>query len=245
MNLEQMIIDKEILTGKVIASKYNSELRQDVLVVLYNGRKVIMPSNEVDIEKDWETLTGFLGREISFIVTEKIGQMLLASRKEAQKLKRDDVLQRLKQGEIFEGKVINTLKYAAYIEIEGVLTALLKNSDFSDGFTAIKEVLKKGDTLKVKLKNAANENKILLGVPEKFSADTSAYFNSIQEGDIVPGVLKTLRPNMCFVNLHPGIDGLASVPYIEVDEDMKVNFEIKKIDKENKKIRGRITSLIK
>lgn len=245
MNLEKVLEDRKILTGRVISCKFNTALKQDVLILLCEKRKVVMPASEVDIEKEWDTLTGFLGREMHFLPIKKDGQMLIVSRKELQNERREDVLQRLKAGEVFEGKVINILKYAAYIEIEGVLTALLKNTDFSDGFMSIKEVLKKGDTVKVKLKNNSSDKKIALTVTEKYVADIDAYFNNVNEGDIVKGTLKTLRPDMCFVNLYPGIDGLASVPHEEIDEEMKVNFEIKKIDRENKKIRGKITSIIR
>ena len=243
MNLDKVLEEKKILTGKVIAVKYNAELKEEVLVLLHEGRKVIMPKSEIDTEKEWESLIGFVGRILSFIPTNKIGQMLIVSRKELQLLKRDEVLQQLKEGEVFEGRIINILKYGAYVEVEGVLTALLKNKDFSDGFTSIKEVFKKNDTLKVKLQRVSTDTKILLETTELYTPDVEGYFEKIKEGDIVHGKLKTLRPNMCFVNLAPGVDGLAPVPFLEVDEDMNVNFEIKTIDKDTLRIRGKVVSI--
>lgn len=243
MNLDKILEDKKVITGKVIAVKYNAELKEEVLVLVHEGRKVIMPKSEIDIEKEWESLIGFTGRVLSFIPINKIGQMLIVSRKELQLLKRDEVLQKLKEGEVFEGRIINILKYGAYIEVEGVLTALLKNKDFSNGFTSIKEAFKKNDTLKVKLQRASTDKKILLETTELYTPDVEGYFEKIKEGDIVSGRLKTLRPNMCFVNLAPGVDGLAPVPFIEVDEDMDVNFEIKTINKDTLRIRGKVVSI--
>lgn len=243
MNLDQVLEDKKVLTGKVISVKYNSELKQEVLVLLHEGRKVIMPKDEIDIEKEWESLIGFTGRVLSFIAINKIGQMLIVSRKELQKLKRNEVLQKLKEGEVFEGRIINILKYGAYIEVDGVLTALLKNKDFSNGFISIKEAFRKNDTLKVKLQRSSTDTKILLQTTESYVPDIAGYFEKVNEGDIVPGRLKTLRPNMCFVNLAPGVDGLAPVPFIEVDEDMDVNFEIKSINKDTLRIRGKVVSI--
>lgn len=233
-----------ILKGKAIAVKYNKQLQKDTLIVRSKNLTVAIPDNEIDIEKEWNSLTGFLGREIHFLLTDEIDGLKLASRKEVQKLKRDTVISSLQNGEIMNAKVINLLKYGAYLEIEGVLTVLLKNADFSTGFIAVKEVLKKGDSIKVKLKKVQQKNKILVQNAVMYTPDTDKYFEKIEVDMPLVGIVKTLRPDLCFVNLYPGVDGLASIPFhLEIDEGMKVVFEVKKIDKLNKKIRGKVVSI--
>lgn len=242
MNLTNVIENKTELKGKVISNKYISSLKEDCLVIICDKRKVIMPISELDLEKEWSDIDGFTGRELHFLPIKADGHMLIVSRKELQKEKRSLVLEKLKNGESFKGKVINTLKYAAYIEIEGVLTGLLKNSDFSDSLISIKEAVKRGEYIDVKLKNHT-ENKVILTAVEKFKPNRSEFLAEKSEEDIVTGVIKTLLPDKCFVNIAPGIDGLASVPFFEVDEGMKVNFKITKIDLENERVRGKILSL--
>lgn len=242
MNLTKLIENKNELTGKVISSKFNTAINEDCLIILCDKRKVIMPKSELDIEKDWEDIDGFIGRELHFLPKKLDGQMLIVSRKDLQLEKRESVIEALKNGETFKGKVINTLKYAAYIEIEGVLTALLKNTDFSNSFISIKEAVKKGEFIDVKLKKYSDE-KILLSSVNNFIPDRKQFLLNNSEEDIVTGVVKTLLPDKCFVNLAPGIDGLASVPFFEIDEGMKVNFKITKIDLDNERVRGKIISL--
>lgn len=234
----------EIHTGRATSVKYNKYLKKEVLIVTSKQKTVAIPSDEIDVEKEWDSLLGFVGRQIQYIVTSETDDLIIASRKEVQLLKRDDILTRLKSGECMSAKVINTLKYGAYLEIDGVLTVLLKNTDFSSGFIAIKEVLRKGDTIKVKIKNPSQQNKILVEAVEKYTPNTDKYYDKLEPEMIITGVIKTLRPDMCFVNLFPGVDGLASIPFhLDLDEGIKVDFEIKKVDKINKKIRGKVVSI--
>lgn len=233
----------EILTGRAISTKYNEVLGKETLIVTSGKQSIIIPIDEVDYEKQWDSLVGFLGREIKFILTDEVDGVKIGSRKEVQRIMRSDVLDRLQRGESVTARVINLLKYGAYVEIDGVLTAMLKNTDFSDEFITTKEVLRKGDEVVVKMKSSTQQ-KILVRCIEKYTPNTDHYFETIEPGAIVTGTVKTLRPDKCFINLYPGIDGLANTPFhLELDEGIKVDFEVKKVDKINKKIRGKVVSI--
>lgn len=234
----------DISTGRAVSVKFNKTLKQETLVVSNKQETVEIPINEIDIEKEWTSLSGFLKRTISYTVIDEIDSIKIASRKKVQELTREYTLEKLKSGEVMQARVINLLKYGAYLEIDGVLTVLLKNSDFSNGFITVKEVLRKGESIKVKIKNSNQQSKILVESSEKFEPNIENFFDSLTIDTVIPGTIKTVRPDMCFVNLHPGVDGLANIPFhIDVDEGMKVDFEIKKVDKENKKVRGKILSI--
>lgn len=239
-------MSKEILKGRVIAIKHNKAINQDTLVVSHKGQTILIPKNEVDIEKDWDNLTGFIGREINFIKLDTELDLNLGSRKKAQGIKRDELIEKLKNNEIVQARVVNLLKYGAYLEIDGSVTVLLKNNDFSNGHIAANEALKRGQVLNVRLKKITEQGKIQVETESKFIPNLDKYFEKINEGDVVTGTLKTLRPDMCFVNLYPGIDGLSSVPgELDLDEGMKVEFEIRKIDPATKKIRGKVIGIKK
>lgn len=238
-------LDKiEIFTGRAVSTRYNKELKKDTLIVSFKGSTVAIPSDEIDCEKEWDSIIGFLGREIQFIIIGEQNGTKIGSRKKVQIMKRESILNRLQSGEIMTAKVVNLLKYGAYLEVDGALTVLLKNTDFSSGFIAVKEVLKKGDTLKVKAKSNIQRSKILVECVNKYTPNIDGYLDKIEQDMIVTGTVKTLRPDKCFINLYPGVDGLASIPFhLELDEGMKVDFEVKKVDKLNKKIRGKVVSI--
>lgn len=243
MNLEQVFKDKEVLNGKVTAIKYIKQLDKECLVIMCKNRKVIMPCDQIDVEREWINLDGFLGRVLYFVPIEIDGHMLVVSRKKLQEDKRDIVLRELHEGKEFDAVVINTLKYAAYVEVEGVLTGLLKNKDFSDELISVKEAVRKGGKVKVRMKPGSTDDKLLLVAAEKYVSNKSAFFDIYKVDDEIPGIVKTLRADKCFINLIPGIDGLANVPNFEIDEDVAVNFRITKIDKEAQRVRGKVISI--
>lgn len=238
--LEQLMIDKSVIKGRITSVVFDKSLNTKCLVTNFEKNEIVIPQCEVDIEKTWENLDGFIGRELSFILI-KNGEKNIGSRVELQKEKRELVLDKLKNQEVLQGTIINILKYGAYVEIEGVLTALIKNNSFADQFIAIKEVCKKGDKIDVVLKKGTNEKKLLVEAVNKYKADVSTFFNSIEVGQQLRGKVKTLRPDKCFVNLAPGVDGLSSVPLdLDIEEDATVIFEVRKKDPDTMKIRGKV-----
>ncbi|MBQ3420607.1 MAG: S1 RNA-binding domain-containing protein [Romboutsia sp.] len=240
----QALESKKILKGKAKISRYDEKLDKEILILNLKNTTGIIHIDEIDVEKEWDRLNGFIGRELIFVVTEVHDDYVICSRKKAQEMLMDDVLERLKSGEVFSAKVINPQKYGAYIEIEGVLTGILKNLDFAENHITVKEVLQKGDIVNVRLKKITNNGKLNFEAVTKYKSSSSIDFSSFKIDDIVEGKLKTIQPDKCFVNIAPGLDALCSIPTIgDLYEDMNVIIKISKLDEVSRKIRGKIIEI--
>ncbi|WPS85464.1 S1 RNA-binding domain-containing protein (plasmid) [Brevibacillus halotolerans] len=243
---EKAVQEKTIMKGMVKVVQYNQELETDILILDLEGVKGIIVREEVDLEVNWKSLVGFLGREVSFVVKEvdKDSGVVICSRKDAQEILKESIVERLKEGEVFGAQVINILKYGAYVEIEG-LTGLLKNIDFAEDYTTIGEVLKIGDSVNVKLKKVSENNRLIFEAVEKFKNPTIMEFDMFEPNQVVLGVVRNVKPDGVFVCIAPGLDALCPIPATgEIEEGMKVYFRITQVRTEEKRVRGKIVRVL-
>lgn len=132
------------------------------LLVNVNGVMCFCHISQVShqrIEKATDVLK--IGEEYTFRVIEidKEAQKVGLSYKVLQKTQKQQNLQSLKVGEKFLGKVKKLLAYGAIVEIENNITGLLHISDASLVFgTFIRDIVKEGEELDVKVKNIDTEN---------------------------------------------------------------------------------------
>jgi small subunit ribosomal protein S1 len=183
---------------------------------------------------------------VSFVVKEidRDAGVVICSRKEAQAILKEKIIERLKEGEVFSAKVINILNYGAYVEIDGV-TGLLKNVDFAEDYTTIGEVLKIGDTVNVKLKKISANGKLNFEAVEKYKSPTIMNFDMFERDQVVLGVVRNVKPWGVYVCIAPGLDALAPIPGTgEIEEGMKVSFRITQVRKEEKRVRGKIVRIL-
>lgn len=243
---EKAMNTKEILKGLVKVVHNNAELDTDVLVLDLDGVKGIIVREEVDMEVEWKSLVGFLGREVSFLVKEidVDAGVVICSRKDAQAILKEEVVDRLREGEVFNAQVINVLNYGAYVEIDGV-TGLLKNVDFADDYTTVGEVLKVGDSVNVKLKKISSNDRLIFEAVEKYQNPTIMGFDMFERDQVVLGVVRNVKPWGVYVCIAPGLDALCPIPGTgEVEEGMKVSFRITQIKAEEQRVRGKIVRIL-
>ena len=238
--------NKEVLRGLVKLVQFDKELNTDILAVDLGDYKGVMVRDEIDIEINWKSLVGFVGREVSFIVTsiDEKNKTIYCSRKEAQIIKKEEILERLKEGEIFNAQIVNILKYGAYIEVEGI-SGLLKNVDFAEDYTTVEDILKIGDNINVKLKKISANDKLIFEAIEKYKNPTIMGFDMFERDQVVLGVVRNVKPWGIYVCIAPGLDALCPVPGTgEIEDGMKVSFRITQVKPEEKRIRGKIIRLI-
>lgn len=237
---------KQVLKGLVKVVQYDQELGTDVLILDLDGVKAVIKREDVDLEVEWKSLVGFLGREVNFTVVEidQEKDLLFCSRKDAQAVKKQEVVERLTEGEVFNAQVINILKYGAYVEIEGV-TGLLKNVDFADDYTTIAEVLKVGDKVNVKLKKISSNDRLIFEAIEKFKNPTIMGFQMFERDQVVLGVVRNVKPWGAYVCIAPGLDALCPIPGTgEIEEGMKVSFRITQVRDDEQRVRGKIVRIL-
>lgn len=240
--------NKEIMKGLVKVVQHSEEFGSDVLYLDLDGVRGVITREEVDLEVNWKSLVGFIGREVSFVVKEirtaKEKPLLICSRKDAQAILKEEITERLREGEVFNAQIINILKYGAYIEIEGV-TGLLKNVDFAEDYTTVGEVLKVGDTVNVKLKKISSNNRLIFEAIEKYKNPSIMSFDMFEKDQVVLGVVRNVKPWGVYVCIAPGLDALCPIPGTgEVEEGSKVSFRITQVKDEEKRVRGKIVRIL-
>ena len=248
---EKAMKDNEILNGVVKIVKMDKTLNTDVLIIDLNGIEVVIPKDEVDGELKLKSLVGFVGREVSFMIKDidPDKQVLIGSRKDALVSIKKDVIDKLKEGAEYEATVINILNYGAYVEISGGVTGLLKNIDFSDDYSTIKETLKYGSKVKVKLKKLSANDKIIFEAVEKYHNPSIVNLDTLEEGMVISGVIRNIQSWGCYVCVAPKVDAMCPIPANEpIEVGLKVSVVLKKVvkgenEKENK-VRGVIARVL-
>jgi small subunit ribosomal protein S1 len=243
---QKAVQEKQVLKGLVKVVQYDQELGTDILILDLDGVKALIKREDVDLEVEWKSLVGFLGREVNFIILEldQAKDMLVCSRKDAQAVKKQEIVERLTEGEVFNAQIINILKYGAYVEIEGV-TGLLKNVDFADDYTTIGEVLKVGDKVNVKLKKISSNDRLIFEAIEKFKNPTIMEFQMFERDQVVLGVVRNVKPWGAYVCIAPGLDALCPIPGTgEIEEGMKVSFRITQVRDDEERVRGKIVRIL-
>jgi small subunit ribosomal protein S1 len=243
---EKSMDKKEILKGMVKVVQHDEKLDSDILMLDLEGVKGIVLREEVDLEVEWKSLVGFLGRDINFIVKsiDKENGIVYCSRKDAQAIQKEEIVSRLQEGEVFKAQVINILKYGAYIEIEGV-TGLLKNVDFAEDYTTISEILKVGDSVNVKLKKISANERLIFESVEKYKNPTIMGFNMFEKDQVVLGVVRNVKPWGAYVCIAPGLDALCPIPGTgDIEEGTKVSFRITQVKSDDERVRGKIVRIL-
>lgn len=243
---EKAMNEGTILKSVVKIVQHDKNLDKDVLILDLDGVKGVIVREEVDAEHNWKSLVGFVGREINFVVKDidKENNIIFCSRKEAQEKIKQTIIQRLADNEVFPAQIVNILNYGAYVEIDGV-TGLLKNSDFAEDYTTIRDVLKIGDKVNVKLKKISSNNKLIFEAVEKYKNPTILNLDMFERDQVILGVIRSVKPWGCYVCIAPNLDALCPIPPTgEIEENMKVSIKITQVDKENKRVRGKILRVL-
>lgn len=171
---------------------------------------------------------------------------------EEKKKKEKEFWDNAKVGNEYEGIVSSISSYGAFIDINGV-QGLLHISEISwDKEANVQDILKQGQTIKVKIKELDIENKRM-----KLSYDGKGEdpWNSLNlsVGDIIKVKVKKFMPFGVFVEVKKGIDGLVHISQISEQKINKpeeklqigeeVNAKVIDINSENRKIELSIREL--
>lgn len=143
----------------------------------------------------------------------------------------------LKPGIKLKGIVVGLKDYAAFVDVGGGVTGILKLQDMSDSMLSnASDMFKLGQRIEVVVKKYDRDTgrielsyKELLGTFEENVKD-------LKEGDIVEGTVRNRLKTGVFVELKPNVIGIADhVNGIEANQ--KVLVSIRKINLEKKKIK--------
>ncbi|WP_296644636.1 hypothetical protein [Romboutsia sp. 13368] len=162
-------------------------------------------------------------------------------------IKRKIVINRLKKGTIDSCMVTDVKEWGAFVSIMGI-SCILRNCDFSEDITSVKDVYKKGDIIKgIKFRKISSKDRISLELREKYFNKHSLNKRNLKSGNIVLGMIRNIKEeqNRCFVGVSKGFDLLANIPVEQnISEGQKVVCKITKVELDGYGVRGKIIKII-
>ncbi|NLK62892.1 MAG: S1 RNA-binding domain-containing protein [Fusobacteria bacterium] len=175
------------------------------------------------------------------------------------KLKQDPwelVSDNYKIGDILDAKVVRTVKFGAFAELEEGLEGLIHISDLSwdKSLKNVDDYLKIDDVVKVKIiELLPEEKKLKLSVKDLSKNPWTNIDEKYPVGKIVEGEIVESKDFGIFVKAEEGVDifvHISDIAWIKDDEKKfkigdKVKLQILELDGENEKIKGGIKQLEK
>lgn len=238
--------------GSIVTVKV-TEVVNGGVVANFKGLRVFIPASQLDIRYTGE-FNNFVGKdiEVKFIEVEKERHIrIVASRRvllEQEKHQREqDALNSLNVGDIVDGTVKRFTNFGAFVEVNGI-DGLVHISEISWGkINNPSDVLKVGENVKAKVIALDIENKkVSLSIKALVQDPWMDIEEKYPEGSIVLGKVARLNDFGAFLELEPGVDGLAHISKISFNkinhpsEVLKVGELVKariiKVEKENKRI---------
>lgn len=165
---------------------------------------------------------------------------VILSRKELELKVRRWMFMHLKDGMKLKGVVRGMTDYAAFIDVGGGVTGMLKIEDISHiRIMKVSDKLKLGQHLEVLVKKFDRDTgKIDLSIKDK-GGTFKEKVSKLKEGDMIDGIVRNREKNGIFVELENDLVGLAE-HVSGVEYGQKVLVHIKKINLEKERIKLKI-----
>ncbi|HEX4826064.1 MAG TPA: S1 RNA-binding domain-containing protein [Candidatus Polarisedimenticolaceae bacterium] len=217
------------------------------------GQRAFCPISQIGLRG--ADATGHEGRVYSFRIVEwkEGGKNLVVSRRalleEEEREKAAEVRKEIVPGAVLPGRVASVREYGAFIELGAGIQGLLHVSEM--GWSRVTDpgsILKPGDEIAVKvLRVEAEGGKIALGLKQLQDDPWAAAAVTYAPGQVHAGRVTRLAEFGAFVELAPGIEGLAHVSTFpptgtaegwktEVPVGLVGDFEILTVEPDKKRI---------
>ena len=178
-----------------------------------------------------------VGKPISFVITAMEGTSLLLSRRKAQQLALDDILNHWNKGDVITATVTHMEPFGAFVDVGCGIPSLLSLDHISvariqhpeNRFSVGQELPAVVTGVDPDLKRVYLTHKALLGT---WLENASCF----SQGMAVPGIIRGIKEYGIFVELTPNLSGLAE-PYPGLKEGERVSVFIKSIQPERHKIK--------
>lgn len=173
------------------------------------------PMSQIDVARA-ET-AGHEGRTYEFRIIEykEGGRNLVVSRRalleERQRAAAEEVRRTIEPGAVLTGRIASVREFGAFVDLGGGVQGLLHASEI--GWSRVQDasnVFKPGEEITVKVLSVdAAKEKIALGLKQLTEDPWSRVATTYQVGQIRPGRVTRVVEFGAFVELEPGIEGLA------------------------------------
>jgi len=232
--------------GVIRLAKYDMILGDYTAWLDNNGTKVAITREELELYDIKGNLQSYVGTTIKYSILEydPYREIYLGTCKPAKRKRQQEIINALKQGESFEAKVIKIVYFGAYLAIES-LTVILRNKDFSSDYTVVGDIFQKGDKMTVCLQRISQNGKVNVQTVPKYENPHRVELEDFQPQTVVSGIIRSIKPWACFVNIAPNLDAICPIPMdLEIKEGMRVAFRINQVRQEDRRIRGKIIKVL-
>lgn len=145
-------------------------------------------------------------------------------------IKREQMFESLKEGDIVDGKVKTIMPYGAFIDIGGT-DGLLHVKDMS--FSRVedpKQIVQEGQPIQVKiLKIDRDTKKIALGLKQILPDPWDNVREKYPVNEVVQGKITRLAEFGAFIELEPGLEGLIPISEMSFEKRIKHPSEVLKV----------------
>lgn len=243
-NIEKILKEEQVVDMLVqdVDDSYN------MIGVVGNNIKAILPRNEAssivseDGFVDSKHIVNKKGKVLHVCIKEIIKHEdgtfeLVVSKKKLELKVRRWMYMHLQVGMKLKGIVVSTNEYAAFVDVGGGVTGILKSDDITENYIKhTSDVLKIGQRIQVTVKKFDRDTgRIELSYKEQLGTFEDN-IKKIKEGDIVEGIVRGSIKSGVFVELRPNLVGMAEhVNGLEYGQ--KVLVSIRRIIPEKKKIK--------
>lgn len=217
------------------------------------GESAFLPSSQV-LPRRKERFESIIGKKIWVKILEfdrKKRNIVVSQRKyweDINEKKRAELMTKIQENAIIEGKVSGITSFGAFVDIGGV-EGLVHISDISwNRIGKVEDILKIGQTVTVKvMKYDDNMTKIALSLKELTPHPWQDIETKFPAGKIIPGKVTSLTPFGAFVEIEEGVEGLLHISEISWTENVKhpqevlsvgqvLNLRILNVNREEEKI---------
>jgi ribosomal protein S1 len=206
-------------------------------VIVDIGTRGFVPASQLDI-RQVKDLTEFIGEELRLKIIELDPQKkrVVLSRKdvliEEKKKAKDEIMARIKEGEIVHGEIARITKFGAFVNLGGI-DGLIHISEMSwKRINDPSDIVSPGDKVDVLvLKVDLEKDKIQLSLRQAKPDPWLVADEKFPVGSIIPGKITKLAKKYAFVELMDGIEGLIPIGEIS-NERIGVPEDVLKIGQE-------------
>ncbi len=185
------------------------------------GKSAFCPGSQIGVP-DVEDAASLVGRGLQFLVTrvENHGRNIVVShralvdRERAEHL--ETLLDTLKIGDTVEGKITRLAPFGAFMELAPSVEGMIHLSELSWAhITAADEAVTPGDMVRAKVLSIAKDDKGRVRISlscKQVEGDPWAHVEErLTTGAVVQGKVTRLAPFGAFIELLPGVEGLAHI----------------------------------
>ncbi len=218
-------------SGQIIEGKITSRIKGGMVVDVM-GIDAFLPGSQIDI-RPVNDFDSYVGKTFEFRIVKlnELRKNIVLSRKElleeAMKGKRDDLLSRIKVGDVLTGRVKNITDFGVFIDLGG-LDGLLHITDISWGrINHPREVVSLDQELTVKVIDYDPEKqRVSLGLKQLTPHPWEGIEQKYPVDSIVKGKVVNIANYGVFVELEKGVEGLIHISEISWTQHIKHPSEV-------------------